>query len=126
VSYCRFSENNDIYVYENVSGFISCCGCRLNDGGSLDFSSGGVAAKHIIDHLIHGAVIEDPWGLIQDVYNRTDLEGEEPAAIGELNEALESLEVALATVRLEATTILVKHNQMVTRYRKLEETEVKP
>jgi hypothetical protein len=78
VSYCRFSKNNDIYVYENVNGFISCCGCYLNDGKSVDFATGDAAAKHIIDHLSRGEIIEDAWGLIQDVYNRTDLEGEEP------------------------------------------------
>ena len=29
MSYVRFGKNSDVYVYGDVGGFISCCGCKL-------------------------------------------------------------------------------------------------
>ena len=29
MSYCRFSDNSDVYMYLNVGGWVSCCGCGL-------------------------------------------------------------------------------------------------
>lgn len=29
MSYCRFSEDSDVYMYPSVEGIV-CCACRLN------------------------------------------------------------------------------------------------
>jgi hypothetical protein len=29
LSYCRFSDESDVYLYESVSGGFRCCGCCL-------------------------------------------------------------------------------------------------
>jgi hypothetical protein len=34
MSYCRFAwGGSDVYVYDSVGGFLTCCGCKLLDGG---------------------------------------------------------------------------------------------
>lgn len=30
MSYCRFSDQSDVYLYQHVEGGIVCCACRLN------------------------------------------------------------------------------------------------
>ena len=29
MSYCRFGDDSDVYLYEHVDGFYECCSCRL-------------------------------------------------------------------------------------------------
>lgn len=29
MSYCRFSNESDVYMYRHVDGFIRCCSCKL-------------------------------------------------------------------------------------------------
>lgn len=29
MSYVRFSEKSDVYVYLDIAGYLCCCGCRL-------------------------------------------------------------------------------------------------
>ena len=29
MSYCRFSDGSDVYMFHHVAGYVECCGCRL-------------------------------------------------------------------------------------------------
>ncbi len=36
MAYARFSAESDVYVYDDVDGFIRCCGCALDDDFQCD------------------------------------------------------------------------------------------
>jgi hypothetical protein len=56
MSYCRFGEDSDVYVYPHVDGFLCCCACRLqairHGGWYKDFITFSVARmlKHLRQH----------------------------------------------------------------------------
>jgi hypothetical protein len=54
MSYCRFGwGGSDVYVYEDVSLGIYCCGCALTPGGFIAGNPGAdhVAADVMVAHL---------------------------------------------------------------------------
>lgn len=52
MSYARFGENSDVYVYSHVGGFIECCGCILGD--KWDFHSVAEIVTHLHEHVEAG------------------------------------------------------------------------
>lgn len=56
MSYARFGEASDVYVYASTSGF-SCCGCSLTD--TSDFVSRTALLLHLKQHLAHGDRVPD-------------------------------------------------------------------
>lgn len=51
MSYARFGEESDVYVYASTSGF-SCCGCSLTP--TYDFVSRTALLLHLQQHIAHG------------------------------------------------------------------------
>lgn len=49
MSYCRFSEDSDVYMYLSQNG-IECCGCSLYPGFGQDFDSAELAMAHLREH----------------------------------------------------------------------------
>jgi hypothetical protein len=48
MSYCRFGNDSDVYVYLDVSGYLCCCGCSLKDDWKY-FSTDDLLA-HLSEH----------------------------------------------------------------------------
>lgn len=65
MSYCRFSNKSDVYLYPNFEGFIVCCSCRLagrnrkhgmyND---KSFKTSRGALNHLAKHRAAGHKVE--------------------------------------------------------------------
>ncbi len=51
MSYCRFGEG-DVYLYEDVAGGYTCCGCRL--AGPSHFDTRKATLEHLFDHRDEG------------------------------------------------------------------------
>ena len=51
MSYCRFS-NADIYLYEDIAGYICCCACLLTESEwvSIELYSPQEALDHVKKH----------------------------------------------------------------------------
>jgi len=50
MSYCRFSQTSEVYMYENLGGGITCCFCSLNKAYSVHFSTPHDAWMHLMAH----------------------------------------------------------------------------
>lgn len=73
MSYSRFSESSDIYVYGSERG-ICCYACSLNSGDDIYFLSYDAAIAHVQQHISAGhkvlsSVVLD---LMQDRDNSVD------------------------------------------------------
>lgn len=50
MSYCRISDESDIYMYPTAVGIV-CCSCRLSEGyESVQFGTAWVALEHLLEH----------------------------------------------------------------------------
>jgi hypothetical protein len=63
MAYCRFTRHSDVYVYEDVLGGLTCCGCTLRGVDRLgqDFNCptrGGMIA-HLEEHRAAGHKVEE-------------------------------------------------------------------
>lgn len=76
MSYCRFGAS-DIYLFLNVSGYVECCGCILEDTpelveagefASAKFATFTAALEHVQLHRAQGHFVpeEADKALIQD------------------------------------------------------------
>ena len=62
MAYVRWSEDSSVYVFLHVNGYITCCGCLLqenNTGTSYtardpEFYSRSAAIKHLLRHVEAG------------------------------------------------------------------------
>ena len=61
MSYSRFSDDSDVYIFHHVNGFIQCCGCLLNPGDPFsyetrdpEFYSRSEAIAHLERHVARG------------------------------------------------------------------------
>ena len=77
-SACR----SDVYVYADVSGGITCCGCKLCGGMSYNLDTADEMAKHLRDHMDAGHAV--PPGTIHAIVE--DAEFIEAADEEELDE----------------------------------------
>ena len=51
MSYCRFSDNSDIYLFDNISGGWECCNCYLGEGGkATNLETRTETIKHLLKH----------------------------------------------------------------------------
>ena len=57
MSYARFSETSDVYVFAHVGGFVQCCGCALGD--EWDFHSAAEVVAHLREHEEAGHVVPE-------------------------------------------------------------------
>jgi hypothetical protein len=54
VSYARFGDDSDVYVFMAVTGHLECCGCRLlpmSTDGDPDAQDCFYSTTALIDHL---------------------------------------------------------------------------
>lgn len=60
MSYARFGEESDVYIFEHVAGYIQCCGCRLVEldekeiFGFANLNTAREALQHLNDHVLEG------------------------------------------------------------------------
>lgn len=55
MSYARFGDHSDVYVYADVYGYVACCGCRLGD--KWDFHSPAEIVQHLQEHVNAGHLV---------------------------------------------------------------------
>lgn len=55
MSFARFSDSSDVYVYSDVGGYIACCGCILGD--KWDYHSVDEIVAHMEQHVTAGHTI---------------------------------------------------------------------
>lgn len=58
MSYCRFSEA-DVYVFPDVRGYLSCCGCWLDKRGNSAYYSTDDMIAHLREHIAAGHHVPD-------------------------------------------------------------------
>lgn len=61
MSYARFGENSDVYVYAHYAGYVQCCGCLLGDWWNFDTAE--EIATHMDEHVSAGHKV--PAGLTE-------------------------------------------------------------
>lgn len=61
MSYARFDETSDVYVFMHVDGWLECCFCSLGPD-SFKAHSTQEMVDHLARHLkVPDGVIEDLW-----------------------------------------------------------------
>jgi hypothetical protein len=55
LSYCRFGNDSDVYLYEHINDFIQCCACRLTAAtehgfDNRNFKTVWEAHAHLVEH----------------------------------------------------------------------------
>lgn len=85
MSYVRWSEESDVYVFPDVSGGITCCGCPLQSGGGLNVLTQDDMMVHLIDHLVAGHKV--PLYVFERLYNElvARVEAERDAVVESVN-----------------------------------------
>lgn len=53
MSYCRFTDDSDVYMYP-THGVVECCLCALNDGHTLVLQTTQQAIEHLREHAADG------------------------------------------------------------------------
>jgi hypothetical protein len=64
MSYARFGWGSDVYVYMDVSGHLSCCGCSLSDVWAYDSTDSLI--DHLAEHRAAGHEVPDIEGELRD------------------------------------------------------------
>ena len=59
MSYCRFSDSSDVYVYASVNGGLECCTCALHDEGCPNFQTAQAMIAHLEEHQRSGHQVPD-------------------------------------------------------------------
>lgn len=58
MSYCRFGwDNSSVYIFENVSGWLECCGCGLDRDIKWDYRDIAEFLAHLDEHEARGDVV---------------------------------------------------------------------
>jgi hypothetical protein len=57
VSYARFAEDSNVYVFASVGGWIECCWCCL--GGPERYDTTQEMLDHLAEHVIAGHLVPD-------------------------------------------------------------------
>lgn len=50
MSYARFGEGSDVYVFLSAAGAFVCCGCSLCESVSVDFDHTAALIEHLERH----------------------------------------------------------------------------
>lgn len=59
MAYARFGPHSDVYVYEDVRGFLCCMRCDISDDRETRTKSRGEMIKHLEDHRRAGHKVPD-------------------------------------------------------------------
>lgn len=60
MSYARLgSEGSDVYVFEHVHGYLTCCGCSITTGQDPRFDNLVSLFEHLDEHRSVGHVVPD-------------------------------------------------------------------
>ena len=78
MSYARFSDTSDVYIYESARG-LECCGCRLDENWTPVFTTYSMMLEHLNIHLRHGHMI--PEHVFEDLTEEMIEFGDEVGAI---------------------------------------------
>ena len=54
MSYCRASNQSDVYIHPRTHGTIVCVGCSLDADENVGFATREAALMHLIDHRVAG------------------------------------------------------------------------
>lgn len=58
MSYVRWSDDSDLYIFDDMSGGITCCACLLSDGGrklrDFNVATQGEMIAHVEEHIARG------------------------------------------------------------------------
>lgn len=58
MSYARFGcDDSDVYVYADVRGGITCCGCGICDGSIVNLQTSGQMVEHLDAHRAKGHLV---------------------------------------------------------------------
>jgi len=68
MSYARWSANSNVYVYADVRGGITCCGCAIYDGDYVNIKTSGYMIEHLDAHRAAGHLVPDYTylGILED------------------------------------------------------------
>lgn len=69
MSYARFGEGSDVYVYPDTGGYVACCGCSIGD--KWDFHSAPEVVAHMREHVLAGNTVPD-YLLDESLYGPED------------------------------------------------------
>ena len=87
MSYARFSDYSDVYIYHHYQGFIECCGCWISsdtpeeygDIPASRFNTPRRAIMHLMEHVSKGYKVSDEtFDRIYDEYKESMDEPVEP------------------------------------------------
>ena len=56
MSYARFSDESDVYLFMCVCGELDCCGCKLQ-AGKVSFASTEGMLEHLAEHRAAGHLV---------------------------------------------------------------------
>jgi hypothetical protein len=83
MSFARFSDSSDVYIFEHVSGYIQCCGCSIakpkDDNEIFGFAFANLktpreALLHLDKHIDVGDKVPTwTFQLIRDEYPDLDV-----------------------------------------------------
>lgn len=78
MSYCRFSDTSDVYVFYSVGNFLDCCGCQLpgnEDSRSFEARRFSDMIAHLEEHIAAGQMVPD--GVIDNLREEAAEDGDE-------------------------------------------------
>ena len=84
MSYARFSDDSDVYMYHHYMGFIECCGCWISDEipdeygeiPSPRFETPRRAIMHLDEHISRGYQV--PQSTFDRIYSEYAENMDEP------------------------------------------------
>jgi hypothetical protein len=81
MSFARFSEDSDVYIFEHVGGFIECCGCAISEPddeieffGFAHLKTPREALTHLDEHEKQGHSVWIARHRIEEGYPDLDVE----------------------------------------------------
>ena len=86
MSYARFDDYSDVYMYHHYKGFIECCGCWISDEvpeeyGDVPaprFETPRRAIRHLMEHIEKGYKVSDDT--FDRIYSEYQYQMDEPVA----------------------------------------------
>ena len=75
MAYARWGcDGSDVYVFMDVSGGFTCCGCDLVSEPRSNFATKGEMVEHLLAHRAAGHTV--PEYAIENIRNETEEDGE--------------------------------------------------
>ena len=71
MSYVRFGDDSDVYVFDDLGGYLCCCGCQLSDPRTSYYAeTAAEMADHLREHEAAGHMV--PAGVIDRIASTAD------------------------------------------------------